>query len=212
MASYQDAVDHADMIAEVVNEQRMPPWYATAEHGHGKFENERRMNAEERALIADWVRGECQQGDMSKAPAPRVFSTAKWKIGEPDLVLKTPVQKLQASGYIDYRYVILPHVFKEDTWVQGVQILPKNSKAMHHCNMLWMKLGSRPSNENFITGQVPGGDPMILDKNVGFKMPAGSSLVLQIHYVTIGEETTDQIEVGLKLPRKRFTRTCSTSR
>jgi thiol-disulfide isomerase/thioredoxin len=200
LASYDDAKDHAEMMLEVVGEQRMPPWYGSKDHG--KFTNIRGMTLAERNLVEDWVRADCPQGDMSKAPAPRQFSESKWKIGEPDMVLKTPVQKIPATGYIDYRYVILPHFFKEDTWVQGVQILPENSKAMHHCNMAYIMLGEKPSNNNFITGQVPGGDAMILDRNVAFKIPAKSSLVLQIHYVTLGEETTDQISVGLRFARE----------
>ena len=200
LASYQDAKDHGEMMLEVVNEQRMPPWFGSKEHG--EFTNHRGLSAEQRNLVEDWVRGGCQQGDMAKAPAPRVFSTSKWKIGEPDMVLKTPVQKIQATGYIDYRYVILPHMFKEDTWVQGVQILPENSRAMHHCNMAFIKKGERSGSKNFITGQVPGGDAMVLDRNVAFKIPANSSLVLQIHYVTVGEETTDQISVGLRFARE----------
>lgn len=202
LASYSDAVDNAEMMVEVVKEERMPPWYGSEEHG--KFANHRHLSLAERNLIEDWVRGGCEQGDMSKAPPARVFSTSKWKIGEPDLVLKSPVQKLPATGYIDYRYVILPHLFKEDTWVQGVQILPENSKAMHHCNMAFFKFGEKPSARNFITGQVPGGDAMILDRNVGFMIPAGSGLVLQIHYVTIGHETTDRISVGFRYAREKI--------
>jgi len=200
LVTYQEAVDHSEMIAEVVGEQRMPPWYATK--GHGNFTNVRRMSDEERALIEDWVKSDCQQGDPAKAPKPREFSTAKWKIGEPDMVLKTPLQKIPASGYIDYRYVMLPHRFTEDTWVQGVQIMAENTKAMHHCNMLYVTAGAKPSSQNFITGQVPGGDAMILDNHVGYKIPANSILMLQIHYVTLGHETTDTISVGLRYARE----------
>ncbi len=201
LATYQDAVDHAPMIAEVVSEQRMPPWYASRQHG--EFTNVRGMTSGERALVEDWVRADCQQGDPAKAPAPRVFAETKWRIGTPDVVIKTPVQKIPATGYIPYRYIMLTsHPFAKDTWVQGVQILPENSKAMHHCNMFFMKLGEKPSQENFITGQVPGGDAMILDNNVGFKIPGGSVLGLQIHYVTLGQETTDQISVGVRFARE----------
>jgi peroxiredoxin len=200
LVSYQEAADHAPMIAEVVTEQRMPPWYASREHGH--FTNQRGMTPDERSLVVDWVRAEYPEGDAAKAPPARVFSEEKWKIGEPDLVLKTPLQKIPASGYIDYRYIILPHTFTKDTWIQGAQILPENSKAMHHCNMAYIKVGERPRNENFITGQVPGGDAMILDNNVGFMIPANSMLVLQIHYVTLGQDTTDTISVGLRFPRE----------
>ncbi|MEX0676388.1 MAG: redoxin family protein [Pirellulales bacterium] len=200
LASYEDAVDNAEMMVEVVKEERMPPWFGGKEYGH--FSNHRGLSPDERNLVEDWVRGGCTQGDMAKAPPPRVFSTSKWKIGEPDMVLKTPLQEIPATGYVDYRYIILQPLFAKDTWVQGVQILPENSKAMHHCNMAWIQMGKKPSNENFITGQVPGGDPMILDRNVGFMIPAGTSLVLQIHYVPTGEETTDQISVGLRFARE----------
>ena len=202
LASYEDAVNNAEMMVEVVNEQRMPPWYGSKEHG--KFSNHRGLSLAQRNLIEDWVRGGCTQGDMEKAPPARVFSTSKWKIGEPDLVLKAAVQKIPATGYIPYRYIFLPHLFKKETWVQGVQITPENSQVMHHCNMAWVQRGKRASNKNFITGQVPGGDAMILDRNVGFMIPANSSLVLQIHYVTLGEETTDQISVGLRFAREKI--------
>jgi thiol-disulfide isomerase/thioredoxin len=200
LVSYQDAVDHAEMIAEVVAEERMPPWYGSRDHG--QFTNTRGMSVQERQLLEDWVRSECKQGDASKAPKPRVFAESKWKIGTPDLIVKTPVQKIQASGYIDYRYIPLQHAFTKDTWIQGAQILPSNPKAMHHCNMFHVAFGKRPTDENFITGQVPGGDAMVLDNNVAYKIPAGSVLMLQIHYVTLGEETTDQIQVGLSFAKE----------
>jgi hypothetical protein len=51
---------------------------------------------------------------------------------------------------------------------------------------------------NFITGFVPGGAPMVLEDGVAFKIPKGSSLALQIHYVTTGKEEKCRISVGLK--------------
>jgi hypothetical protein len=37
---------------------------------------------------------------------------------------------------------------------------------------------------------------------VAFRIPAGSILMLQIHYVTLGHETNDRISVGLKFARE----------
>ena len=96
----------------------------------------------------------------------------------------------------------MQHAFSKDIWIQGAQILPENQQAMHHCNMFYVQFGKKPTDQNFITGQVPGGDAMILDRNVAFKIPAGSILMLQIHYVTLGRESTDQISVGLKYARE----------
>ena len=150
--------------------------------------------------------GGCQQGDLSKAPAPKQWADGKWQIDGPDLVIKMPQRvEIPATGYIPYKYVILNHLFKEDTWVTGCQILPENKAALHHCNMAYIDpLKGKYSDAQFITGQVPGGIPMVLDEGVGFKIPKGSVLVLQIHYVTTGEKTTDQSSVGFTFAKGKI--------
>ena len=37
-----------------------------------------------------------------------------------------------ASGTIDYQYVILPHKFTEDRWVQTAEVRPGNRAVVHH--------------------------------------------------------------------------------
>lgn len=201
LTSYAEARDHAEMIAEVVSQQRMPPVFSSAQHG--EFINRLAVPDAERALIMAWVRTGCAAGDPAKEPPPRQFSTEKWKIGTPDLVIQAPfTEKIPAEGYVPYRYTALPHVFLHDTWIQKVEILPGNAAVVHHCNMGFLKLGEKVSAQNFVTGYVPGGDAMILDTGVGFKIPAGSILGLQIHYVTTGEKTTDRISVGLTFAKE----------
>lgn len=196
LINYEDAKSNAEMIAEVVREQRMPPCYSSKEQ-EGEIVNRREMTPQERDTIISWVQTGAEQGDPSKAPAPRTFSTDKWKIGEPDMVLTmkqaTPIP---AQGYVAYRYEFLPHVFQHDTWVEKVEILPGNVEAVHHCNMVSVR-NANVKDAEFITGYVPGGDPMVMDPGQGFCIKRGSVLVLQIHYVTTGQETTDQTSVGL---------------
>ncbi|MBI2823855.1 MAG: redoxin family protein [Planctomycetia bacterium] len=196
LLSYEDAVDHAETIAEVVKEQRMPPLYASRQHGD--FVNLRGLSPEERTLILNWVAGGRQQGDLAKMPPTPKWPDNRWLIGEPDLVVQMPNRvELPATGYVKYKYVVLPHRFEEDTWITACQILPENKSALHHCNMAYIDpIKGKYSDAQFITGQVPGGIPMILDKGVGFMIPKGNVLVLQIHYVTTGEPTTDQSSVG----------------
>jgi hypothetical protein len=202
--TYEDAVDHADTIAEVVKEQRMPPEFASRQHGD--FINLRGISPDERTLVAQWLAGGMQQGDLSKLPPARKWPDGKWLIEGPDLVVKMPTRvEVPATGYIPYKYVVLPHMFKEDTWITGCQILPENKSALHHCNMAYIDpIKGKYSDAQFITGQVPGGIPMVLDEGVGFKIPKGSVLVLQIHYVTTGEETTDQSSVGFTFAKGKI--------
>lgn len=203
LLTYEDAVDHAEMVGETVKEQRMPPLYASKEHGD--FTNLRSLTNEERTLVRQWISGGMQQGDMSKAPANPKFRENKWCF-EPDLVLKMPKRvELPATGYVKYQYVILNHTFKEDTWITAAQILPENKTALHHCNLACIDpvsaLSGKFNAAKFITGQVPGGEPMNLENGVAFMIPKGAVLVMQIHYVTTGEKTSDQSSVGLRFAK-----------
>lgn len=194
-----DAGSHAAMLAETVAEGRMPPWYAGRRH---RMANERGMTDEERAIIADWVAAGSPPGDPARAPPPLVFPDSEWEIGTPDLVTTAlETHTLPADGFVDYRYVILPHVFLRDTWIQAAEILPSNPRVVHHCNMAFVALGRKFDDGNFITGRVPGGTAMVLDDGIAFRIPAGSVLALQIHYTTTGKPETNRMAVGLRFPR-----------
>ena len=49
LTSYDEVAGWADTIAEVVDDNRMPPWHANPEYGH--FSNDRRLSDAEKQLI-----------------------------------------------------------------------------------------------------------------------------------------------------------------
>jgi mono/diheme cytochrome c family protein len=195
-----DVRKHSAMIVEVAEQGRMPPWYGDSRHG--EFVNHRVLPPEERATLAAWVRGGMPSGDSALAPPPVAWPDGAWRLGEPDLVLeiKAPI-RLPADGAVPYKYFILPYHFEHDTWVEALEIKPENPRVLHHCNLARVKLGEKFSQDGFITGYVPGGDPMVLDPGTAVRIPAGSALALQAHYVTTGEPEQDRIKVGLRFPR-----------
>ncbi|MFO0953434.1 MAG: redoxin family protein [Isosphaeraceae bacterium] len=200
LETYRDALVQGETIAEVVDDRRMPPWYATERHG--AFVNRRGLSDDERETILAWVRAGMPRGDETKLPPPRTFTTGRWRIGEPDIVTTTPLAySVPATGFVDYKYAVLPYVFPRDTWVQSVEILPDNPRVVHHANLAYLKLGDRPREENFITGRVPGGDPMVLDDGTAVLIPKGSVIGLQIHLTTTGKPERAKISVGLRYPR-----------
>ncbi|MFG0319014.1 MAG: alkyl hydroperoxide reductase, partial [Planctomycetota bacterium JB042] len=192
---------NAEMIAEVVRQRRMPPWFAS--EAHDEFVNRRDLSPDERRTVLGWVAAGTPPGDVAAAPPPPPLPTGAWTIGEPDLVLtQLGTTDLPADGYVPYQYVVLPYVFLEETWVEAVQILPENRSVLHHANLAYFKVGEKFRSSNFITGQVPGGDAMILPAGVAVRIPAGSVLGLQAHYVTTGREESDRLRVGLRFPRE----------
>lgn len=196
LQNYEQAKAKGRTIAQVVEEGRMPPWFAAPRDGD--LITHKSLSATERDTIVRWSSTGMARGDDSKLPKPTEEKPAKWLIGEPDLVVKTQPFELPKEGDIPYRYVVMPHVFEQDTWVRAVQILPDVPKAVHHANLAFWKVGEGFKESNFITGVVPGGEPMTVGDGVAFRIPKGSMLGLQIHYVPTGKPDKVSLSVGLK--------------
>src|SRR5205823_371217 len=146
------------------------------------------LSAHARREIAAWVRGGMLEGDRALAPPARTFHDTKWEVGEPDLVLTAvETHDLPAEGVIDYKYIVMPYSFLEETWISAAEILPDNPRIVHHCNMAHYTVGKQFSEGNFITGRVPGGTPLVADDGVAYRIPKNSVVALQIHYTTTGK-------------------------
>lgn len=199
LITLEEVSSQAEMIAEVVGDRRMPPWYA-GRRNH--FANERGLSRAERDQFAVWVQTGRPAGDSRKAPPAREFRDGKWEIGEPDLVIKAlETHELPAEGFVDYKYVVLPYVFLSETWISAAEILPSNPGTVHHCNLGYFAVGKEFDDSNFITGRVPGGTALLLDDGMAFRIPANSVVGLQIHYTTTGKPEKNRMSVGFSFPR-----------
>ncbi len=202
LISFQDFTSNAEMIREVIRDETMPPWYANKQHG--EFQNDRSLSDSEKRTLFLWLDSDRIAGEPSDAPSLPEYPDSKWRIGEPDLVVTMLEQhKVPATGFVPYKYVVLPHVFFNETWVEAFEIRPENPAVVHHCNMAYAT-SEGASDETFITGYVPGGQPMDLGKfgnGVAYRIPSGAALGLQIHYTTIGTEQKCRIQVGLRFPK-----------
>jgi thiol-disulfide isomerase/thioredoxin len=197
LPEYDDVAGNAQMIAEVVADRRMPPWYGASDYKD--FINHRGMNTDERRMVQSWIKGGLKRGDAPASEATTVEDVKiGWLMGEPDQILTTTENhKLPADGYVDYRYSILPYVFEEETWVEKIEILPENPEVVHHANLLAFPMDKGIRGAYFITGKVPGAEPMKLQEGVAVRIPKGTVLALQIHFTTTGREEESRLSVGL---------------
>ena len=203
LQTFDEAASHAEMMAEVAVDQTMPPWYANPRHG--KFQNDPSLTKAERDTLIRWVRSGRAEGDRPESAPAKPATPPRWRIGEPDLVITMLEEHaVPATGFVPYRHVLLPHVFLGDTWLEAIEIRPDNPSVVHHCNMAYATTKG-VGEETFITGHVPGGQPMDLgrfDNGVAFFIPKLAVLGLQIHYTTTGKEENCRISVGLRFPRR----------
>ena len=173
-------------------------------------------------------------GPGAPRPVRFVHWTAGWNIDKPDVVLQMPKAKsIPASGDIAYQYIILPTHFKEDRWVRMSEIRPSNRMVVHHAVAYirdpvssWLRgapIGVPFSADELPTAALrrdamwttsdillvyaPGSLPDQWPEEFAKLVPAGSDIILQMHYTTHGHATQDRTSVGLVFskepPRKR---------
>jgi peroxiredoxin len=204
LLTYEKAKSWADMIHEVVLEQRMPPWHPDPRHG--KFSNDRRLTEEERATLLRWVEEGCARGDDKDLPPPKQFVDG-WKIGEPDAIFQMKDEfTVPAAGVLNYKRFTVDPGFKEDVWIQAAECRPGNRAVVHHI-IVYMK---RPGKDVYdkdgrawtVSGWAPGDMPAIYPPDVAKMIPAGSQLVFEVHYTPNGKEQTDRSSVGIVYAKK----------
>ncbi|TWT30037.1 redoxin domain-containing protein [Blastopirellula retiformator] len=202
LTDYDEVAGWGEMIAEVVEDKRMPPWHA--DPAHGVFKNARPIPAEEKELLLKWVAAGAPAGDPAQAPKPVEYSNTGWTLAtEPDQVIKVTKDpfKVAATGEVKYQYFIHDPGFTEDKWLQAAEIRPGNRMVVHHILAFAVAPGERNLRDGgargFLVGYVPGMRAEPFPPGMAKRIPAGSRLVFQVHYTPIGSEQFDQSELGL---------------
>lgn len=204
LLTYEDTQPWAEMIAEVVRERRMPPWFASPEFG--KFDNQCQLPDDEREMLLTWVDEGCAPGDLAKAPTPPVFSDG-WGIGEPDVVFQMsdkPVQ-VPARGEVPYVHYVVDPNFTEDTWVWASEARPGNRGVVHHILVFAVPPGGNPAAEflkgRLIAAYAPGVPPQGLQPGRAAFVPKGTKFVMQMHYTPNGRATEDISQLGFRFAK-----------
>jgi hypothetical protein len=130
--TYKEVRPWAKAILSAVQSRRMPPWHADPHYG--KFANDGRLKDSEVAAIVAWAKNGAPEGNTARLPAMPKFAEG-WQIGAPDAVFSIPEFTLAASGYDEQQTFVVETNFKEDRWVQAVEIRPGNRKVVHHAHV-----------------------------------------------------------------------------
>ncbi|MBI1246554.1 redoxin domain-containing protein [bacterium] len=207
LTDYDEVVGWAEMIAEVVEDQRMPPWHADPKYGH--FSNDRHLSVSEKDTILKWVEAGAPQGDSKQMPKPIKYAEG-WTLSQkPEVILNITPQPVQvpAEGEVAYRYYVVDPGFDNDVWIKGAEIRPGNLQVVHHILCFAVtpgalrerKLPQGAGAQGFLVGYVPGKIAQNYPEGMAKRIPAGSKLVFQMHYTPNGSPQEDQSQIGLIL-------------
>ncbi len=213
LTNYEDVVGWAEMIEEVVRQQRMPPWHADPHYG--TFSNDRSMSSEEKELIYQWVADGAPAGDLSQVPEPIEYPEG-WQLTEPEEVycIDDEPFTVPATGVVEYQYFIVDPGWKEDRWIRTSECLIDNRQVVHHVFVFAVPPeanipswdGPRPESDGIsgggngsylIGGAAPGTPPTAPSKpGMATFVKAGTRLLFQMHYTPIGRDVKDRTCVG----------------
>jgi len=200
LITFDEARPWARSIRQRVAARTMPPW--GADPAHGVFKNDPRLSEKEVTTILAWVDAGAPKGDDRDLPVAPKFAEG-WSIGKPDAIFTMDEEfTIPATGVVEYQYLRLPTGITEDKWIQAIEIKPQARAHVHHVLAYTQPTGS-PLNENgalgpgSIGGVTPNKPGVVFEPGIGRLLTANSDIVLQMHYTTNGEPTTDRTQVGI---------------
>ena len=198
LTTYSETIGWEAMIAEVVDQGRMPPWNANPRFGH--FSNDARLTTEEKQLISQWITNGCPEGDPADLPQPPMFVDG-WRMPQPDLVVNVSEQpfSVPATGVVEYQYIEVDPGFTEDKYIVAAEARPGNPAVVHHIIAFIKMPGQRGvSLGQMLIGYAPVTAPLVFAENTAMKVPAGARILFEMHYTPNGTAQTDISCIGLK--------------
>jgi hypothetical protein len=157
LTSYQEVRPWSKAIREEVIERTMPPWFADPHTSTLKFGNDRQLSQKEIDTIVAWVNAGAPKGDDKDLPPLPKYAPG-WTFGEPDLVIEMPIDfEIPAEGELPMQNFYVPLPFKEERWVEKVELRPGNPAVVHHsiANVVNLPEGTRIVNGKAVRDGAP---------------------------------------------------------
>ncbi len=211
MDSYIMLLGWSPMIREVVLNKRMPPAQVDPEYGRSKMA--RYLSDEEIKTLVTWIDARAPRGNVAEDPLEihaaqlAAANEFEWQLGEPDRVVVGPSNAIPSTGVMDYIYEDVALDFDGDQWLRAIETRPGDESVLHHLMVFvtapdedfWGEERELPVvSRRFVEGYAPGPHRLIeFDEGTGVLIPQGHKLSLQFHYVTNGQSTVDETELGL---------------
>ena len=195
LMTYEEASLAGAALPVIVSSGFMPPW--TADSEYQEYSHERTLTSDEIIAITEWVNTGMLEGNVDDAPPPPVYPEDGFISATPDIEVQIPEYTSQASLFADdYVCFALPLGLTEDKKLKAFEVIPGNPQIVHHALAYIDPDATYETDlsgicggptEGLIGGYTPGSQPTVFpsngdDLNMGVTIPAGSNLVLAMHY------------------------------
>lgn len=213
LMSYDDAVSYASSIKTHTVDRHMPPWKADPSYTH--FIGERRLTDEQVNSISAWVDAGAPLGTGTSPVPPTINNGAQ--INRLDQTTQSPKYTVQKSTD-DYRTFVMPTTHTSLKYINAVEFIPSNAAIVHHIILYHDPsnvsrnldsldagpgyasngTGAESPNAKLIGLWTPGAGIFYLPDNMGYELPVGTDLVMEIHYAPNSNAKSDSTTVNFK--------------
>ncbi len=212
LMDYESVLEYGETMIGAVESDYMPPW--TADDEYQSYAHSRRLSNIEKNILLSWLNDGMTQGNLADAPPPPVYNNAGFIQATPDIELEMEPYTSNASATLDdYVCISLPTGLTESRKLKAFEVIPGNPSILHHCLVYIDDSGTYPTDlggvcvgpnndEGLIGGYTPGAVPTVFpsngeDINMGITVPAGSNIVLAMHYPHGSAGEIDQTKIKL---------------
>jgi peroxiredoxin len=224
LMNHEQAAKWADDIKTYTQSRQMPPWVVSQSL---PFKNERKLTDAEIATLAAWADAGAPAGSPKDAPPLRKFADGWQLGEPDLVLEPEGEMTIGSDGRDLFRCFVLPTNFKEDKYVAAYELRPGNRKVVHHTLHFVDVLGrarklqeraqakAKKDAKDFgpgytsmmgpgffppsgdLGGWAPGISAHGSPKGVGFYLPKGSDIIVQVHYHRTGRVEKDKTRLGL---------------
>ncbi len=215
LLTYQDVRPWVRSIKQRVVSREMPPWGIDPHIGIQSFKNDPSLRPDEVEKIVKWVDAGAPMGNAADMPKPRDFDDSdRWHIGKPDLIVTSPkhVVPPEAADWWGSYYVETG--LTEDRYIKAIESKPGKTAVVHH--LLTYAVDADASGDSngddssaeageFLNEFAVGKNGDLFPEGTGRLLKAGSKIKFDFHYHSVGQEITDQSQLGIVLYPKGYT-------
>lgn len=205
LMTYQDAYDHAGSIANAVSNGSMPPW--SPDTTYQRYTHERTISAQEINDIQQWVSNGMPSGNWVDAPNPPLYASTS-QLDSISMSMRIPTFTVNSNQDV-YRNFVLPTGLTQAAYATALEIVPGNTAIVHHVLVFQDSTnntisstssgGTGSAASQLIFGYTPGASPYYTPVGTGFRLPANTRIILQMHYAPGSLGQVDSTRINLKI-------------
>jgi hypothetical protein len=212
LQTFEESRPWARSIKTRVAARQMPPWHLDKTVGIQDFKNDRSLSDAQIDTIVRWVDGGTPKGDVKDMPPPMTFADdSVWNFSErfggpPDLIIRSPKYTTPAQALDAWYKPVVDTGLTEPRWVRAIEVRPatvKGRRVTHHtlARLQQDDPDATPAADGIGAGLfmewAVGKQGELMRPNSGKLMLPGAKIVFEVHYHAVGEEITDQVELGI---------------